>query len=725
MTDLETLSGTVENVVFHNEDTGYTVCAVRPVQTVVGGNDLVTLVGKCAAIWEGEELTARGEWINSPHYGRQFKAQTITCIAPTSAEGIRRYLSSGMIKGVGKVTAQRIVDHFGANTLDVLDKASARLEEVDGIGRAKRLLIRESWVEQRSVRDIMIFLQSNGIGTGQAARIYRRYGADAIAVVKRNPYRLCEDVWGIGFKTADAIAARVGISPESELRAQAGLLYFLRTQAEDGGHCFAIESELLLQAQELLNIPLEILAEALKAETARGKLVKEEQRIYLCDLYHDEMRAAQKLLHLAATPPSFPPIAADKAVPWAERKMGLTLAAAQWEALCKTSASKVALITGGPGVGKTTIIRALCEIYAARKLRIFLAAPTGRAAKRMSESTGRPATTLHRLLKYQPQTRDFLYNAENPIPGDCFILDEASMLDITLTRQVLDALPAAATLIIVGDTDQLPSVGPGNVLHDLIASRAFPCTRLTAIYRQDVTGYIVRNAHRVNQGDRFILPPSGEKSDFYFIETAESADILTRTVELMTRRIPKQFQLDPLHAVQILTPMRRGTLGAENINDVIQRTLNPTGPALNRGGTLFRKNDRVMQLCNNYDKDVFNGDVGHIAAVDEATRELVVLYDGRPVTYQQSELDELTLSYACSIHKSQGSEYPAVILLLHTQHFKLLQRNLLYTAITRGRRLVCVVGSSKAISIALNNNLVRERRTTLCQRLDIKGRGSS
>ena len=714
-TPTDTVTGTVESIVYRNDETGYTVCTIKTPGGLRAREDFVTIVGSCAAIWEGEELHAEGQWNLHPSHGRQFQAKSITCITPTSAEGIRRYLSSGMIKGIGPTFAQRIVDTFGEQTLDVIDKESSRLREVAGIGEGRRKLIKESWNEQRGVREIMIFLQSHGIGTAKAARIYRQYGADAIAVVKRNPYRLCEDVWGIGFKTADGIALSVGIPHDSEVRARAGLIYTLQSEAEEQGHCFTVDADLLLHAQELLDISVEILAEALAKEYEKGTLVKEENRVYLRDLFRAETRVAEKLRHLLDAPRTFPPIDADKAIAWAESKMGLSLAPLQREALANAIRSKVSIITGGPGVGKTTIIRALTEIFSARKLDIRLAAPTGRAAKRMSDATGHEAQTIHRLLKFNPSLGGFEFTFENPMAGDCFILDETSMIDIRLMDQFLQALPNSVTLILVGDTDQLPSVGPGNVLRDLIGSNAIPFCRLDTIFRQDTSGLIVRNAHRVNSGEPFETRPG--ESDFYFVETGDPQKIIERTVELITQRIPHKFKMNPLTDVQVLSPMRKNLLGTENLNDVIQTALNPTGPSLVRGCTHFRTRDRVMQIRNNYDKEVFNGDIGFIKEVDEESRALVVLFDGRPVRYEQADLDELVLAYACSIHKSQGSEYPAVIVLMHTQHYKLLQRNLLYTAITRGKKLVLVVGSSRAVNIAIRANQVCERRTTLKERL--------
>jgi exodeoxyribonuclease V alpha subunit len=708
---LAEVSGTVESIVFRNDETGYTICSIRSAE---GRGDPITVVGTSAALWVGEELTARGRWNNHPQFGRQFQADSLVCIAPTSREGLRRFLASGLIRGIGKVHAARIVERFGADTLRVIEKESGRLEEVEGIGRVRRRRIKESWIEQRGIRDVMIFLQSHGIGSGQAARIFRQYGHDAIAVVKQNPYRLCEDVWGIGFKSADAIALRIGIPHDSPERAKAGLVYLLQTQADEG-HCFCADAGLLLQAQEMLDISVEILADALRTLVESGALVREEERIYPRLLHDAESRVAAKLAALLATPLSHPPIDVGKAVAWAERKMGLTLADAQRQALHTALDAKVAIITGGPGVGKTTIIRALAEIFAARRFKLRLAAPTGRAAKRMSEATGQEAQTLHRLLRYLPAIHDFEHNAANPLDVDCLILDETSMIDIRLMDQFLQAVPDRARVVLVGDIDQLPSVGPGNVLRDAIATGVIPCQRLVTIFRQDASGLIVRNAHRINNGER--LENGGPGSDFFFIETSDPEQVIERVRNLVTQRIPRHFKFDPLADVQVLTPMRRNQLGADNLNAVLQQSLNAEGPSLTRGSCRFRKGDRVMQLRNNYDKEVFNGDIGFVEAVNEEERQLAILFDGRPVVYDSNELDEIVHAYACTIHKSQGSEYPAVVIVLATQHFKLLQRNLLYTAVTRARKLVCIVGSSKAVNLAIRNNEVRERRTTLAQRL--------
>ena len=719
--EIETVDGTVKSVVFRNDETGFTILHVTPVND--GGFRLaereITVLGTCAAAWEGEDLHATGEWVNDPVRGRQFKAKTVECIPPKSAEGIRRYLASGLIHGIGPVLANRIVDKFGADTIDVLDHHSGRLREIPKVGPKKIESISKGWREGKGTREVMIFTQTYGISASKASKIYRKYGPGSVAIIKRDPYRLCRDIWGIGFLTADHIALAVGLPKDSPLRARAAIVHTLRTEADESGHCWTSEPDLLLHAQELVGISVEVLAEALKAEIDEGRVVKEEDRLYLRDLWAAERRVAAKLKDMLSTSPSFASIDPDKAVAWWEKKAGFTLAPAQLRAVRKSISSKVSIVTGGPGVGKTTIIRALVEIFAARtgahKINVQLGAPTGRAAKRMTESTGAPAQTLHRLLKYNPQTNEFTFNEEKPLPGDVFIFDETSMVDIRLMADLVAALPRQATLILVGDTDQLPSVGPGNVLHDLIRSGAIPTSQLTEIFRQDNSGLIVRNAHHVNAGEPFETRSGA--SDFYFIPQDDPAKALDYALDFMVTRIPRHFHMEPLQDVQVLTPMRRNLLGSENLNAAIQQRLNGTGPSIQRGGMCFRVGDRVMQLRNNYDKDVFNGDVGFVQEVQTADRSLVVLFDGKPVEYRAGDLDELTLAYATTIHKSQGSEYPAVIVLLHRQHFMMLQRNLLYTAITRGRKLVLVIGSAWAVKQAIETNTVRERRTTLAERV--------
>lgn len=718
--DLEELEGVVENIIYHSDETGYTVCSVR----LSHRTDPVTVVGTCPVIWIGEALKARGRWEHHRQHGLQFQAESLVCIPPTSAAGIERYLASGMIRGIGKVMAKRLVAAFGADTLRIIEKDSARLEEVEGIGPYRRKLIKDSWNEQKGIRDIMIFLQSHGVGTAQSARIYRQYGQNAINVIREDPYALCRDVWGIGFKTADKVAMSLGIPTTSLLRARAGLVYVLE-QMTDEGHCFCPEPELLLKAEALLEIPVEILADALKREVESGTLVKENERIYLRSLYHAEVFTAQKLQRLIKTPAGFKPIATQQAVEWAERRIGIAFAPEQSAALRMALSEKVSIITGGPGVGKTTIIRALVEIFGTRKLSIVLAAPTGRAAKRMEEATGHEAKTIHRMLKYNPHTGGFEYGTDNPLEDDVFILDEVSMIDVTLMSRFLSALTDRSCLVLVGDVDQLPSVGPGNVLRDLIESGVIPCTRLHTIFRQEAGGAIIRNAHAVNRGEGLELSRDGQDSDFYFIETNEPDQVLQRMLELVTKRIPRRFGFDPLNDLQVLTPMRRNQLGSENLNAILQSVLNPHGEEISRFGKKYRMGDRVMQIRNNYDKEVFNGDIGRIVAIDREGQQVTVDFDGQRVRYDFSELDELVHAYACSIHKAQGSEYPAVVVLMATQHYKLLQRNLLYTAITRGKKLVCLVGSRKAVWIAIRNNEIRLRRTGLRERLALASGAST
>ena len=735
----ETVEGTVKSVVYHNDENGYTVLHVEPPSNgfeLARGRE-ITIVGKAQAVWEGEDVKAEGQWVTDKIHGRQFKAENITCVAPKSVVGIERYLASGLIKGVGKVLARRIVETFGAETLNVLEHQSARLREVPKLGRAKIEQIRAAWHANATMRENMIFGQTYGISVVKMTKIVRKYGPDAIAVIKQNPYRLCRDIWGIGFATADKIALSVGIPKDSPLRARATLAYALETEAEEGGHCWTYENDLLLRANELTGIPTEVLGEALEAELEAGAIVAEgvapdaappadaswaerhdvtaPRRIYLRTYYWTERQTAAHVRRILRAPRAFRPIDVEKALAWWERRAGFSLASQQATALARCLGSKFSIITGGPGVGKTTIIRALVDIYRERKLRIVLAAPTGRAAKRMTESVGASAQTIHRLLKWNPVTNKFTYGEENRYDADVFIFDETSMIDVKLANDLLAALPDAAAVVWVGDTDQLPSVGAGSVLGDLIKSGVLAATRLDQIFRQDASGLIVVNAHHVNAGEPLEVRPGD--TDFYFMRCEDPAQCVARAIEFMTARIPRKFGLDPLADVQVLTPMRRNLLGTENLNVELQKALNPSGDAVVRGGTLFRVGDRVMQLRNNYDKDVYNGDVGFVKSVDPVERKLVVTFDGRPVAYEAADLDELVLAYAMTIHKSQGSEYPAVIVILHTQHYVMLQRNLLYTAITRGRKLVLLMGVPYAVDQAIRNNTVRERRTSLAERL--------
>ncbi len=711
---MERVEGVVNRIVYHSEDSGYTVCGIH----VKGkGEEETVVVGVCPSVSEGEVLVATGTWVRHKQHGMQFQATQIECHPPASRVGIQRFLGSGLIRGIGKVMAERMVEKFGEKTLEVIDRESRRLEEVEGIGPVRREMIKESWIERKAIRDIMVFLQTHGVGTAHAMRIYKQYGNQAVAAVRTNPYRLCSEVWGIGFKTADRIAMSLGVPPQSELRARAGLMYLLETLSEEG-HCYCPREDLLATAEQLLEIPSDVLKEAILHGVQEGSLVDERGNVFLVALYEAEKGVATAMEHLMKGKMAGPPVQVGKAVEWAQGRMAIQFAPAQRAALEMALESKVSIITGGPGVGKTTIIRALVDIFRARKQKVCLAAPTGRAAKRLEEATRLPAKTIHRLLKYNPQTHHFEHGSGNTIEGDVFILDEVSMVDIRLMYALLGALPPAAVLVLVGDADQLPSVGPGNVLRDMIESHAMPVTHLDMIFRQEAQSWIVRNAHRVNQGLPFELPEDNkEDNDFFFIEAATPEEAISRMVDLVTRRIPRKFHFDPMREIQVLTPMRKNQLGCENLNGILQEALNPGGQSVKRFGRQYREGDRVLQIRNNYDKDVFNGDIGIVERLEMEDQRVVVNYDGRLVEYELAELDELDLAYACSVHKSQGSEYPAVVLLMTTQHYKLLQRNLLYTAMTRGRKLVCVVGSYKAVGIATRNDHVTGRKTALKDRL--------
>ena len=750
----EIVEGTIRSVVFHNDENGYTVLHVEiPSEFELAKNPEITIVGKAQAVWEGEEVKAEGQWVTDKVHGRQFKAETLTCIAPRSLKGIEKYLASGLIKGIGPVLAKRIVDTFGEETMMVLSHQSGRLNEVPKLGAAKIRQIRESWHQNETMRENMIFGQTYGISVIKMTKIVRKYGPDAVAIVKADPYRLCRDIWGIGFATADKIALSVGIPKDSPLRARASISYTLETEAEDGGHCWTYENDLLLHANELTGIPTEVLGEALKEEIESGRVVAEgslanasprdadgtvlPRKIYLKSLYFSERDVARRVKAILSSPSPHAFTSIANAIDWWQSRAGFELAPKQHQALENSLKSKFSIITGGPGVGKTTIIRALVEIYEAKfqgfkvsgfqgrsnnrtieqsnNSRVVLAAPTGRAAKRMTESVGVAAQTIHRLLKWNPVTNKFTFNAENRLEGDVFIFDETSMIDVKLACDLLSAIPDSAAVVWVGDTDQLPSVGAGSVLGDLIKSGVVPATKLDFIFRQDTSGLIVTNAHHVNAGEPLEIR-QGE-TDFYFMRCEDPEMCVKRAIEFMTTRIPRKFGMDPLQDVQVLVPMRKNVLGTDNLNVELQKALNPRGDAIIRGGAMFRTGDRVMQLRNNYDKDVYNGDVGFVKAVNSDDRSMVVNFDGRPVKYDGGDLDELVLAYATTIHKSQGSEYPAVIVIIHTQHYVMLQRNLLYTAITRGKRLVLLMGVPYAIDQAIKTNTVRERRTSLSDKL--------
>jgi exodeoxyribonuclease V alpha subunit len=713
----ENLSGVIERITFHNPDNGFVVLRVQ----VKGQRDFITVVGKLPSVQAGEFVEATGEWINDRDHGLQFKAAVLRTTPPQTVTGIEKYLGSGLIKGIGPHFARKIVEAFGERTLAVIDESPAFLQEVKGIGPRRIQQIRESWQEQKAVRSIMVFLQSHGVGTARAVRIYKTYGSQAIDLVRTNPYRLATDIWGIGFKIADELAERLGIERSSPLRARAAMRYVLQELSREG-HVGFPEDGVVERTARLTEIDSKIVSDAIEYECGQGTLVRDRidtgTWLYLKNLYRAEVGAAGALLNLPNGPHPLPPVRIEVALAWVEKKMGLELAATQRDAIRQATLQKVLVITGGPGVGKTTIVRGILEIFSAKGRRCALCAPTGRASKRLSEATGREAKTIHRLLEFDPLTGNFKRSPERPLELDLLVVDETSMVDIVLMNQLLRAIPPSACLILVGDVDQLPSVGPGTVLSDLIASGSVPVVRLTEIFRQAGQSWIVRAAHRVNHGMIPDSAPPGE-GDFHFVEADTPEAILDKLITMVQERIPARFGLDPLRDVQVLAPMNRSILGAHHLNARLQEVLKPAtaGSQVSRFGWTFRPGDKVIQTINNYKKEVFNGDIGFVSAVDEVDHELAVRYEGREVVYDFGELDELSLAYALSIHKSQGSEYPAVVIPLHTQHYMMLQRNLLYTGITRGKKLVVLVGSRKALSLAVGRRDTARRYSALSWRL--------
>ncbi|MFG1466585.1 ATP-dependent RecD-like DNA helicase [Xanthobacter sp. DSM 24535] len=711
----EVLAGLIERVTFHNTENGFCVLRIK----ARGHRDVLTVVGHAAIISAGEWITVTGEWINDRTHGQQFKARFLKTSPPASADGIEKYLASGMIKGIGPVYAKKLVRAFADKVFDVIEETPERLREVDGIGPVRADRIVAAWAEQKAVREIMVFLHSHGVSTARAVRIFKTYGADAIQVMTENPYRLARDIRGIGFKTADTIAMKLGIDKTAMVRVRAGVSYAL-SEAMDEGHCSLPVADLMPLAEKLLEVPANLIATALDLELADGTVVAdhvgEVDCIFLAGLHGAERAVADKLLALATGAPPWPAIDADKALPWIEQRTGLTLADSQKAAVRLALASKVLVITGGPGVGKTTIINSILRILAAKSVALLLCAPTGRAAKRMSEATGMEARTIHRLLEVDPKTGGFKRGPDHPLDCDLLVVDETSMVDVLLMNALLKAVPNRAALLIVGDVDQLPSVGPGQVLADIITSDAVPVVRLTEVFRQAAQSRIIVSAHRINQGQLPDLDRPAEDSDFYFVHVEEPEAAVSRVIELVKSRIPRRFGLDPIRDVQVLCPMNRGGIGARSLNIELQTALNPAGEAkVERFGWTFAPGDKVMQVENDYDKEVYNGDIGYIDIVDPGTGELTVTFDGRAVTYEFGELDTLVPAYATTIHKSQGSEYPAVIIPVMTQHYTMLQRNLIYTGVTRGKRLVVLVGQKKAIAIAVRNVSGRRRWSKLAE----------
>jgi exodeoxyribonuclease V alpha subunit len=709
-----TISGLIERVTYHNEETGYSVLRVKAKEH----RDLVTVVGNVPSVNAGEWITADGTWVQDRDHGMQIKAEFIQCSEPSSDEGIEKYLGSGLIKGIGPVYAKKLVGKFGGEVFKIIDQYSARLQEVRGIGRERRKLIKSAWAEQKIVREIMVFLHSNGVSTSRAVRIYKTYGEESVDKVRANPYLLARDISGIGFKTADTIAAKIGIPVDSIMRASAGLLHTL-VEGGNQGHC-ALPRELLLSnARQLLDMDLGILERALKVMLEEGDVVEdrvtEQDLIYLPAMRHAEQSIASVMTALVRKTSNYPSIDVEKALAWLQEKVGRQLAPTQIEALLRALVARVLIITGGPGVGKTTLMHSILSVLLAKKVKCLLCAPTGRAAKRLSESTGVEAKTIHRLLEYQGGR--FTRNASQPLECDLLVVDESSMVDAHLMSKLLQALPERSHLILVGDVDQLPSVGAGRVLGDLIESGVIPVVRLTEIFRQSSSSRIIVNAHRINSGD---MPETVVDSDFFFIEREEAEQITASLLDVVAARIPRKLGVDPIRDIQVLCPMNRGSLGAIQMNKFLQERLNPPRfgePRVEKFGWHFRPRDKVIQTRNNYDKDVFNGDIGFVEGIDEVEREIRITFDGRSVVYDFNELDEVSLAYAITIHKSQGSEFPVVVMPLAMQQFLLLQRNLIYTGVTRGKCMVVLIGQKKALETAVRNRKSVQRYSALVQRL--------
>ena len=715
----ESISGLIERVTYFNEESGFVVLRVK----IKGRRDLLTVVGQSISANAGEWVKAEGVWARDREHGLQFKAERLVCTPPTNIEGIEKYLASGMIKGIGPVYAKKMVTRYGEKIFDIIETASAKLESIDGIGPGRRRKIKDAWQEQKVVRKIMVFLHSNGVSTSRAVRIYKTYGEEAIEKVQNNPYILARDIRGIGFKSADQIAQKLGIPEDSLHRAQAGLNHML-TEASGNGHCGLPEDLLIRQTTELLavdeSIPRNALAQALHAGDVVRDAVGEHDLIFLPALKKAEEYIARRILDLSGQPSSYPDIDFNRAITWVQESNKLQLAASQTEAIRCALENRVVIITGGPGVGKTTIIQSILKILHAKCVTFALCAPTGRAAKRLSESTGHEARTIHRLLEVNPRNGQFKHDEESPLEEKLLVVDECSMVDIPLMHHLLKALPEDGHLLLVGDVDQLPSVGPGSVLKDFIQSGCLSVVRLQEIFRQAAGSRIITNAHRINQGQMPMMEEDALLSDFYFIDREEPERAAATLLQMVRDRIPSKFQVHPILDIQVLCPMNRGSLGVREMNLTLQNALNPLrhgDVVAEKFGWQFRARDKVIQTENNYDKEVFNGDIGQISSIDPIEKEIKVQFEQRKVIYDFGELDELSLAYAITIHKSQGSEFPVVVMPVATQQYMLLQRNLVYTGVTRGRKLVVIVGQKKALGMAVNNSKNASRYSGLLHRL--------
>ena len=712
--ETSTIKGVVERITFQSPETGYTVLRFKASRH----NDLVTVVGMLMDVVVGTNLEINGVWKVDKKYGQQFEAHTWQEVMPATVYGIEKYLGSGLIKGIGPKYAKKIVAKFGADTLDIIEENIERLGEVEGIGKKRIQQIKFSWVRQREIKNVMVFLQSHDVSSAYAAKIYKAYGNDAVKRVQENPYQLADDIWGIGFKTADTIAVKMGIEKDEFNRLRSGIKYALGELGNEG-HVFAYREQLIKKGKELLDVTESQLDEAIERMMKNDDLKVEEDAIYLPPFYYAEIGAAKRLRMIISAEAEENIFTKDQMVDLGriQKTLGISYDDVQAEAIHRAANSKVMVLTGGPGTGKTTTTQGIIQAFLDKGLSILLAAPTGRAAKRMSEATGREAKTIHRLLEFKPP-EGYKRNEENPLEGDVLLVDECSMIDIMLMNSLLKAVPANMRLVLIGDVDQLPSVGAGNVLRDIIDSEAVPVVRLTKIFRQAQQSRIITNAHKVNEG-KFPDISNGKNSDFFFLNREEPEVIAKEIVELVKNKLPNYYKVKPSE-IQVLTPMQKGIIGAINLNQELQKAINPSMEGIRRGGYIFKQYDKVMQIRNNYDKEVFNGDIGRILEIDTEDNTLTVLFDGRKVLYEASELDELVQAYACTIHKSQGSEYPIVVMPVSMTHFMMMQRNLIYTGITRSKKVCVVVGTMKALGYAVRNITVTKRNTMLKERLVLK-----
>jgi len=714
----QTLEGVLERITFQNEENGYMIAKLIP----KGKVQPVTVVGTLAGVQVGESLLLEGIWINHHQYGRQFEVKTYQVRYPATLEGIRRYLGSGLIKGIGPVTAKKIVDHFGVKTLEVLDQSPQKILDVSGIGPAKADLIGKAWVEQQQIKEIMLFLQGHGVSASLAVKIYKQYGDKSIQVVRETPYQLARDIFGVGFKTADQIARKMGLALDSPARIQTGLLYALGNLSNEG-HCFATRDQLLSETVPLLELPRELCSDQIIVLINQEAIIEESEVLYLPPFYHAEKGVASKILKMMHS--DLDRLGSFKKVNWplafsvVDKNSKIQLTDQQKLAIQTALTQKVSVLTGGPGTGKSTITGSIIQLLKEKHLSVLLAAPTGRAAKRLSETTGLQAKTIHRLLEFTPSEGvNFARDRENPLDADLIIIDETSMVDILLMNHLLNAVEVGSHILFVGDMDQLPSVGAGNVLRDLIESHVIPVIRLDTIFRQAEDSYIIVNAHRINNGDMPLF--SKEATDFFLFPEVDAIKAADWVVDLVSQRVQNKFGFDPLRDIQVLTPMHRGACGVTELNERLQNALNPEDPRkaeVRHGARIFREGDRVMQIRNDYDRQIFNGDLGIIATIDTENHLVMVNFEDRIIPCETLQLEELVHAYAISIHKSQGSEFPVVVIPLLMQHYMMLQRNLLYTAVTRARKLVVMVGDKKSIGMAVRNNKIALRNTLLKDRL--------